>query len=88
MKQAERKPKERIHGNRIREILAEIEMTQRELADLALDGNYGFLSRIMSGKRRCISLPIAFKIANVLNRSVDEVFIANKTQTIQEDEND
>ena len=50
-------------------------MTQQELADIALNGNTAHLSRIMNGQRRCISLPIAFKIADALNKPVEEVFI-------------
>ena len=50
-------------------------MTQQELADLALDGNTGHLSRIINGQRRCISLPIAMKICIALNLPVEQVFI-------------
>jgi transcriptional regulator with XRE-family HTH domain len=70
-----RKPKDKIHSNRIRIILEEIEMSQVELADLALDGDCSHLSRIINGQRRSISLPIAIKIANALKRPVEEVFI-------------
>jgi len=70
-----KKAKEKLHSNKIRQILAEIEMSQAELADLALDGNAGYMSRIINGNRRCISLPIAIKIARVLGRPVEEVFI-------------
>jgi DNA-binding XRE family transcriptional regulator len=55
-------------------------MTQQELADIALNGNAAHLSRIMNGQRRCISLPIAFKIADALNKPVEEVFIKTITQ--------
>ena len=55
-------------------------MSQQELADIALDGNAGYMSRIINGNRRCISLPIAIKIAQALNRPVEEVFIY-KTNT-------
>lgn len=70
-----KKPKEKLHSNRIRIILEEIEMSQAELADIALDGDSAHLSRIINGQRRCISLPIAIKIANALKRPVEEVFI-------------
>lgn len=70
-----RKAKEKIYGNRIKIILSEIEMSQQELADLAFGGDKAYISRIINGKRRCISLPIAFKIANVLKRPIEEVFI-------------
>jgi DNA-binding XRE family transcriptional regulator len=70
-----KKEKEKIHSNRIRIIVEEQGMTQQELADISLDGNTGFLSRIINGRRRCISLPIAFKIAQGLNKKIEEVFI-------------
>jgi DNA-binding XRE family transcriptional regulator len=75
----DKKPKEKIHGNRIREILDKIEMSQQELADISLNGNSAHLSRIMNGQRRCISLPIAFKIADALNMSIEDVFIYKPT---------
>jgi transcriptional regulator with XRE-family HTH domain len=87
MEKKERKPKEKLHSNRIRIILEEIEMSQQELADLALDGDASHLSRIINGQRRSISLPIAIKIANVLKRPVEEVFIykyKNETKTQQD----
>lgn len=71
----EKKPKEKIHGNRIREILEQKQMCQQELADICLNGNTSFLSKIILGKRRCISLPIAIKISRALKMSVEEVFI-------------
>ena len=70
-----KKPKEKLHSNKIRLILAEIGMSQQELADITLDGNAAHLSRIINGQRRCISLPIAIKISNALQRPVEEVFI-------------
>ena len=69
-----KKPKEKLHSNNIRKILADIDMTQQELADISLDGNSAHLSRIINGQRRCISLPIAIKIAMALNRPVERVF--------------
>jgi DNA-binding XRE family transcriptional regulator len=74
-KEKPKKAKEKIYGNRIKIILDEIQMSQIELADIALDGNASHLSRIINGQRRCISLPIAMKIANALKRSVEDVFI-------------
>lgn len=70
-----KKPKEKLHSNRIRQILQEIDMCQQELADLALNGDAGYMSKIINGGRRCISLPIAIKIARVLGRPVEEIFI-------------
>jgi DNA-binding XRE family transcriptional regulator len=71
----ERKPKEKLHSNRIRIILEEIGMTQQELADICLDGRSSHLSRIINGQRRCISLPIAIKISHALKRPIEEIFI-------------
>lgn len=70
-----KKPREKLHSNRIRQILAEINMCQQELADLALNGDAGYMSKIINGGRRCISLPIAIKIARVLGRPVEEIFV-------------
>jgi DNA-binding XRE family transcriptional regulator len=70
-----KKPKEILHSNRIRSILIEKNMTQKDLADKALDGNKGHLSRIINGSSKCLSLPIAFKIARALDKNVEEVFI-------------
>lgn len=69
------RPKSKLHSNKIGQILDEIGMCQQELADRALDGNAPYLSIIINGKRRCISLPIAIKIARVLKRPVEEIFI-------------
>jgi len=81
-----KKSKEKIHGNNIRKILEEIEMTQQELSDLTSLSS-SFVSKIILGKRRCISLPIAFKISSALNRPVEEVFIASKqSNTVNEEE--
>lgn len=70
-----KKPKEKLFGNRIKAILKEINMSQQELSDLTeLEPSY--LSKVILGKRRCISLPIAFKISSALKRPVEEVFKA------------
>lgn len=79
-----KKEKESIHGNRIREILEKKGMSHVELADLALNGNKPFLSRIINGQRRCISLPIAMKIAEALKMPVEEVFILNADESIND----
>ena len=68
-------PKSTIAGNNISVILKEKGMIQQELADkTGLTRSH--ISRIINNKRLCISLPIAFKIAEALNRSVEEVFKA------------
>jgi len=72
-------PKAKIAGNNIKAILTDIGMIQQELADLT-GLSRGHLSRIINNQRLCISLSIAFKIAEVLNRSVEEVFKAKRTK--------
>jgi DNA-binding XRE family transcriptional regulator len=81
----EKKPKEKLHSNKIKQILEEISMTQQELADITLQGNSAHLSRIINGQRRCISLPIAIKISNALKRPVEEVFIYKKPEVKKEE---
>ena len=76
----DKKPKSKMYGNNIREILTDIGMSQQELADIALDGNAAHLSRIINGQRRCISLPIAIKIATALDKKVEEVFVYKNTE--------
>lgn len=76
----EKKPKEKLHSNRIRIILEEIGMSQQELADL-IGSNAAHLSRIINGQRRCISLPIAIKISKILKRPVEEVFIYRNNES-------
>lgn len=75
MENKKKKSKEKLHSNKIRQILLEMDMSQAELADIALDGDASHLSRIINGGRRCISLPIAIKISKALKRPVEEVFI-------------
>lgn len=70
-----KKTKETIYGNNIRKILKEINMTQQELSDVS-KLSPSFVSKIILGKRKCISLPIAFKISKALNKTVEEVFIS------------
>ena len=83
----ERKSKEKIHSNKIKTILQEIEMSQQELADITqLTSSH--LSKIILGKRRCISLPIAFKISKALNKTIEEVFLPKKELVINPEEGD
>lgn len=74
MKVKKAKPKSKLYGNRIREILQEIEMSPQELAD-RIETSPSHISRIINGQRRCISLPIAMKIALVLGKPVEDIFI-------------
>ncbi len=72
---ANKKPRAKLSGHNIKDILIQINMSQAELADLALDGDNSRLSKIINGKAgSALSLPIAFKIARALGKSVEEVF--------------
>lgn len=84
----EKKPKEKMYGNRINEMLKERQMTIQELSDLS-GVRPSHLSRIISGQRRCISLPIAIKVAQALNHSVEQIFIYKKPiePAVLEDDN-
>lgn len=71
------KPKTKMYGNRIKLILKEKGMSPQELADLT-ETTPSHISRIINGQRRCISLPMAIKIALVLETPVEQVFIYKK----------
>ena len=75
-KAAAKKPKEALTGNRIREILDHRDMTQAELSDLSGVPTQ-HLSRIVNNQRKCISLPIAIKIARALDLPVEDIFLYN-----------
>ena len=70
----ERKPKEKMYGNRIKEFLTKKQMNTQELSDIT-DISMSHISRIINGQRRCISLPIAIKISRALQEPVEEVFL-------------
>ena len=70
----DRKPKTKMFENRIKLILKQKNMNMQELSDLS--GIVpSHLSRIINGKRLCISLPIAIKISEILETPVEQVFI-------------
>ena len=75
MASIERRVKQPIYGNRIKEMLEQKGMIQVELADLCLNGDIMFLNKIIHGKKKHISLMTALKIANALNERVEDVFI-------------
>ena len=77
----ERKPKEKMYGNRIKEFLTKKQMNTQELSDIT-GISMSHISRIINGQRRCISLPIAIKISTVLKRPVEEVFIYKSPEKI------
>jgi transcriptional regulator with XRE-family HTH domain len=81
------KPKEKIYGNRIKELLIKKEMSDKELSDIS-GVITSHLSRIINGKRMCISLPVAFKIAEALNEPIENVFMHKKPITSKKIEDD
>jgi len=83
-KSKEKKPKEKLYGNRIRAILKEKNMSQAELSDISGIPK-SHLTRIINGQRRCISLPIAIKLALALQTPVENLFIYQKP--VNEDDN-
>ena len=69
-----RKPKEMLNGNNIERLLNIKDMTRAELAILVGTDN-SHISRIINNKVKCLSLPIAIKIAQALQEPVENVFI-------------
>jgi plasmid maintenance system antidote protein VapI len=60
-------------------------MSPQELADISgiLPSH---LSKIINGQRRCISLPVAFKISIALGMSIEDIFIYK--QPVQDTDSD
>lgn len=79
-----RKPREKMYGNNIKAILKEKLMSPQELSDI-IKSPPSHISRIINNQARCISLPIAFKIANALDRPIEEVFIYDEPINQQQD---
>lgn len=73
----EKKPKEKLHSNRIKSILIELNMTQSELSKLS-GLSTSHLSKIILGKKRHVSLVTAFNICNALGKPIDMVFVHKK----------
>lgn len=72
-----KKPKEKLYGNRIRQLLSERKMSQAELSDISGIPT-SHLTRIINGKRMCVSLPIALKLAEALKTPVENLFLLRK----------
>jgi transcriptional regulator with XRE-family HTH domain len=70
----DKKQKDKIYGNRIKQVLLEKNMSHIELSDIS-GVIPSHLSRIINGQRRCVSLPIAIKIARALETPVEDLFI-------------
>ena len=82
-----RKPKTKMYGNRIKAILKEKGMSPAELADITGLAP-SFISIIISGGRRCLSLPIAFKISEALESKIEDVFTYKKPIVVADIEDD
>lgn len=70
---AQRKERDKLVSNKIKFYLDQSGMNQQELAD-TVDCNKSHISKIISGKRPCVSLSLAIKICEVLGQHVEEVF--------------
>jgi len=69
-----KKPKEKMEGNRIAELLKIKQMSQTNLCQLSgLSPSH--VSKIMNNKTLCVSLPIAYKISLALDEPIENVFI-------------
>lgn len=69
-----KKERNKVHSNKIKEILKDKGMTQQELADNSLRGDKHLLSKIINGRVKHISLPTAMLIAKSLGVQVEELF--------------
>ena len=72
-----KKERAKIHVNYIREVLQQKGMTQQELADISLNGDKQTLSKIILGKKKCLSLPTAMAISKALEVPVESIFVIN-----------
>ena len=68
-----KKPKAKIKSNKVQFYLDEQKMTQQELADRT-GTNRAHISKIAKQNSPSISLPVAMKIAGVLNVSIEDLF--------------
>ena len=75
----QKKAKDKLHSNKLLQLINEQEMTQQELSDITGIGKT-HLTKIIKGQRRCISLPIAINIARALNKPIEEIFIYRKEE--------
>lgn len=69
-----RKPRIKLWGNVLDKALKEMDMPDIELAEL-VGTNAGHICRIKSNKTSSISLPMAIKIAKVIKKPVEELWL-------------
>lgn len=78
----EKKAKDKLYGNRIKQVLLEKNMSHQELSDIS-GVIPSHLSKIINGQRRCVSLPIAFRLAKALDTNVENLFIYQSPDTLE-----
>lgn len=69
-----RKKQISIEKMNLKEVMAARGVTNQELAE-RIPTSAPHVSRIISGKRPCLSLPIAIRIAQILKTPVEKLFI-------------
>lgn len=72
-----KKAKAKIFTHRIKEVMSELDMCDKELADL-IESNAPHVYRILKSERPCLSLPIALKISRALKRPIEDLFFLTK----------
>jgi plasmid maintenance system antidote protein VapI len=81
-----KRSKLKIQHSVLKQIMQEEGISANELA-AACETNAGHMSRIVNAQRPCISLPMALKIAHVLNRPVEEIWQLTKPVRITKSNN-
>ena len=76
-KQKVKRGKAKIYGHRLREVMEQKGICDLELAD-EIQSNAPHVHRILKNERLCLSLPIAMKIAKVLQTPIEELFFMSK----------
>ena len=69
----EKRGKSKLADNKVAEVMKEKEMCAQELADL-IQSTPAHVSKIMSQKKPCLSLPLGLKIAQALKTPVEKLF--------------
>ncbi len=69
----EKRGKSKLGPNNVAQVMKEKDMCAQELADL-IHSTPAHVSKIMSQKRPCLSLPLGLKIAHALNTPVEKLF--------------
>lgn len=78
-----RRERIKLWGNNLDQVLKELEMPDIELADL-VKTTPAHICRIKSNQTSSISLPVALKIAKVLGKPVEQLWILDDPNPIPE----